>query len=50
MARDSKSPADNATGLPAVLDALRERGFDGSEVRAVACDNWRRVLHETWDA
>lgn len=38
----------DVTGLPAVLDALRERGFSERDVELIARDNWRRVLAETW--
>jgi membrane dipeptidase len=34
--------------LPALLDALRDGGFDDNDVRAVAHENWVRVLEETW--
>ena len=37
----------DVAGLPAVLDALRER-FTERETRAIAAGNWRRVLRETW--
>jgi membrane dipeptidase len=38
----------DAAGMPRLLDALREGGFTDGEVRAVAWDNWRRVLGEWW--
>ena len=41
------SAVDDVAGLPAVLDALRER-FSERETRAIAAGNWRRVLRETW--
>jgi membrane dipeptidase len=41
------SDIDDVAGLPAVLDALRER-FAERETRAIAARNWRRVLRETW--
>jgi membrane dipeptidase len=37
-----------AEGLPRVLSALREVGFAEADVRAVAWDNWRRVLGAWW--
>jgi membrane dipeptidase len=37
----------DVTGLPAVLDALRDRGFDGPALEKVARENWLRVLSET---
>ncbi len=39
----------DATGLPAVIRALRDRGFGDDEVRAIARDNWLRVIRETWE-
>jgi membrane dipeptidase len=39
---------DSATKLPALLDALREFGFDEPELEKVALGNWRRVLRVTW--
>jgi membrane dipeptidase len=39
----------DVTGLPAVFDALRDRGLDDADLRAVARDNWLRVLEETWE-
>ena len=36
------------TGLPRLLGALRAGGFSDAEVRAIAWDNWRRVLAAAW--
>ena len=30
------------------LDALAAAGFTGAELRAIAWDNWRRVLERAW--
>jgi membrane dipeptidase len=38
----------DAAGLPRLLDALRAGGFGEAEVRAIAYDNWRRVLGLAW--
>jgi membrane dipeptidase len=38
----------DAAGLPRLLDALRGAGFSDAEVRAIAWDNWRRVLEAAW--
>jgi membrane dipeptidase len=45
-------PADlaDAAGLPRLLDALRADGFTDDELRAVAWDNWRRVLERAWES
>jgi len=40
----------DVAGLPRLLDALRAAGFAEDEVRAIAWDNWRRVLARAWDA
>src|SRR3954454_2910064 len=42
-------PGDVA-GLPKLIDALRADGFSEDEVRAIAWDNWRRVLARAWGA
>ena len=38
----------DVTGLPRLLDALRDGGFSEAELRAIAWDNWRRVLEAAW--
>jgi len=38
----------DAAGLPRLLDALRHGGFSDAEVRAIAWENWRRVLARAW--
>jgi membrane dipeptidase len=38
----------DVAGLPRLLDALRDGGFDADEVAAIAWGNWRRVLGATW--
>jgi membrane dipeptidase len=40
----------DAAGLPRLLDALGDAGFTDAEVRAIAWDNWRRVLERAWAA
>jgi membrane dipeptidase len=40
----------DAAGLPRLIDALRADGFTDAEVRAIAWDNWRRVLARAWGA
>ncbi len=40
----------DAAGLPALIEAMRQRGYDENLIRAVACDNWLRVLELTWGA
>jgi membrane dipeptidase len=39
---------DGAAGLPKLLDLLRDAGFTGDEVAAIAWGNWRRVLAAWW--
>jgi len=41
-------PLGDVTGLPRLLDALAAGGFSEQEVRAIAWDNWRRVLETAW--
>jgi membrane dipeptidase len=38
----------DVAGLPRLLDALSAAGFSEDEVRAIAWDNWRRVLDRAW--
>jgi membrane dipeptidase len=38
----------DAAGLPRVLDALAQAGFDGPDLEAIAWRNWRRVLAAWW--
>jgi membrane dipeptidase len=38
----------DVAGLPAVLDALSDVGFDDRDLAAIAWDNWVRVLRATW--
>ncbi len=40
----------DAAGMPVVLDALAEVGFAEDELRAIAWNNWRRVLAQWWRA
>lgn len=46
----TKVPQDmkDASGLPILVDALRERGFKGKELDKIAHGNWLRVLKQTW--
>jgi membrane dipeptidase len=38
----------DVTGLPKLLDALREAGFSESDLQAIAWENWRRVFGAWW--
>lgn len=38
----------DAAGLPVLLDALRERGYDDVAIEKIAWRNWVRVLRDTW--
>jgi membrane dipeptidase len=38
----------DVAGLPRVLDALRDAGFSETELRAIAWENWVRVLERAW--
>lgn len=45
---DVPTELGDATGLPRLLDALADAGFSAAEVRAIAWENWRRVLGRAW--
>jgi membrane dipeptidase len=38
----------DASGLPKLLEALRERGYDDAALKKLAHENWIRVLRATW--
>lgn len=38
----------DVSGLPKLLNALRERGYGDEELRKISHGNWLRVLRETW--
>jgi membrane dipeptidase len=38
----------DAAGLPRLLDTLRDAGFTDAELRAIAWENWVRVLERAW--
>jgi membrane dipeptidase len=38
----------DVTGLPRLLTALRENGFDDAALRKLTHENWIRVLGDTW--
>jgi membrane dipeptidase len=38
----------DAAGLPRLLGALRDAGFTEDELRAIAWENWVRVLERAW--
>ena len=38
----------DAAGLPNLLDALRDSGYDDVALRKLAHENWVRVLRKTW--
>jgi len=38
----------DVAGYPKLLEALRSAGFSPPEIRAIAWDNWRRVLDASW--
>jgi len=39
----------DVTGLPRLLAALREQGFDDAALRKLTHENWIRVLRDTWN-
>ncbi len=38
----------DAAGLPRLMAALRDHGYDEAALRKIAYDNWLRVLQKTW--
>jgi membrane dipeptidase len=38
----------DVTGLPRLLDLLRDAGLDETALRKLAHENWERVLRDTW--
>jgi membrane dipeptidase len=38
----------DAAGLPRLVAALRDRGYDDAALRKLAYENWLRVLRKTW--
>jgi membrane dipeptidase len=38
----------DVTGLPKLLAALKEAGYDDAALRKLAHENWHRVLEQTW--
>ena len=38
----------DVTGLPRLVDALRQHGFVDDDLRKITHENWIRVLSETW--
>jgi membrane dipeptidase len=38
----------DVTGLPKLIDLLRDAGLSETELRKVGHENWERVLRETW--
>jgi len=39
---------EDAAGLPKLVDALRESGYDDASLRKLLHENWVRVLQKTW--
>jgi membrane dipeptidase len=39
----------DVTGLPRLVGALREQGFDEDALRKVTHENWIRVIRDTWN-
>jgi membrane dipeptidase len=38
----------DVTGLPKLIEAIRERGYDDEAISKLAYQNWIRVLRKTW--
>jgi membrane dipeptidase len=39
---------DDVSGLPKLMSALQDRGYDDGALRKLAHENWIRVLRKTW--
>ena len=46
----ARVPGDlkDAAGLPKLVGALGEDGFDDAALRLITHENWQRVLRATW--
>jgi len=38
----------DVAGLPKLLNALRQHGYDDASLHKLAHENWLRVLRKTW--
>jgi membrane dipeptidase len=45
---DMPAALGDAAGLPRLVDALRDHGFNADAVEKITCRNWFRVLRQTW--
>jgi membrane dipeptidase len=45
---DMPASLKDATGLPGLISALRESGYDEDEIEKIAYRNWLRVFRQTW--
>ena len=41
---------NDASGLPNLVEAMREVGFGAALIEKITCGNWLRVLEKTWGA
>ncbi|WP_233264984.1 dipeptidase [Halomarina oriensis] len=41
-------PVGDVTGVPTILDTLRESGFENADIEQLSRGNWFRLLDETW--
>jgi membrane dipeptidase len=45
---DIPEAISDVAGLPRLIDALRQHGYDDESLRKLAHENWIRVLRKTW--
>jgi membrane dipeptidase len=45
---DIPEAISDVAGLPRLIDALRQHGYDDAALRKLAHENWIRVLRKTW--
>jgi membrane dipeptidase len=38
----------DVTGVPKLIEALRQNGYDNASLKKIAHENWTRVLRKTW--
>lgn len=44
------APIGDVAGLPKLVEALRQHGYDEPSLRKIGHENWLRVLRKTWKA
>lgn len=50
MSKHRPQDIGDVSGLPRLIAALREHGYDEAALRKITHENWLRVLGKTWRA